>query len=340
MFKSKKVFIIGEAGVNHNGSLKKAIKLVDVAVKAKVDAIKFQTFLPGELTGKFTPNVNYLKKLKTKRSKLTSQLALTFKDFEKIKKYCEKKKILFLSTPDGEKSLMFLKNKLKVKCIKIGSSEITNHDFLKLISKQDLPIILSTGISNLNEVREAYNILKKNSKKKIVLLHCTSEYPAPLNEMNIKCIQTLKNSFKCDVGLSDHSLGFEASIVAIALGAKVIEKHFTLSKKLKGPDHAASLSPTELQFFVKTIRRAEKTLGDGVKKPTKSEIKNISGVRRGIVAKVKIYKNSKITSKMITYKRPFIGLAPKDTKKVLNHIALKNFQVDEPIKVKHLKKSD
>ena len=147
-----------------------------------------------------------------------------------------------------------------------------------------------------------------------------------------------KNSFKCDVGLSDHSLGFEASIVAIALGAKVIEKHFTLSKKLKGPDHAASLSPTELQFFVKTIRRAEKTLGDGIKKPTKSEIKNISGVRREIVAKVKINKNSLITSKMITYKRPFIGLAPKDTKKVLNHIALKNFQVDEPIKVKHLKK--
>ena len=186
--KFNKVFIIAEAGVNHNGSLKKAMKLVDIAAKANVDAIKFQTFLPGEISGEYSINIGYLKKNKIKRHLLSKKLALSFDDFIKLKKYCDKKKILFLSTPDGEKSLSFLVNKIKVPIIKIGSSEVTNHEFLKLIARSKLPIIFSTGMSTLQEVQKAYKILKKNSSKEIVVMHCTTEYPAPINEMNINCI--------------------------------------------------------------------------------------------------------------------------------------------------------
>ena len=337
LLKKKRVFIIAEAGVNHDGDIKKALKLVDVAVKAKVDAIKFQTFLPGELTGKFTLNVNYLKKNKINLFELTKKLALKFDNFIKIKKYCDRKKVLFLSTPDGKESLRFLTKVIKIPIIKIGSSEVTNHEFLKLIAKQNLPIIFSTGMSTLSEVQQSMNIMKKFTKKEIIILHCTTEYPAPYKEMNIRSMTTLEKKFKCRVGLSDHSLGFESSIVAVALGAKVLEKHFTINKNLKGPDHQASLSPIELKEFVKAVRNAEDVLGSAEKKPTFSEIKNIPGVRRGIVAACFIKKGAKIKKTMLLFKRPFKNIHPFDAKKIVGKISKKNFKEDEPISWEHLK---
>ena len=337
LLNKKRVFIIAEAGVNHDGDIKKAFQLVDIAVRAKVDAIKFQTFLPGELTGKFAINVKYLKESKISRFNLTKKLALNFYDFIKIKKYCNRKRILFLSTPDGFKSLKFLTQTLKVPAIKIGSSEVTNHEFLKLIAKENLPIIFSTGMSTLREVQLGIKIMKKNTKKEIIILHCTTEYPAPYNEMNIRNIVTLANKFKCRVGLSDHSLGFEASIAAVALGAKVLEKHYTISKKSKGPDHKASLSPEELVEYVKAIRNTENVLGVWEKKPTFSELKNIPGVRRGIVAATFISKGSVIKREMLSFKRPYKDFSPSEIKNLIGKVVKKNFREDEPLVRKYLK---
>ena len=322
IFNKKKVFIIGEAGVNHDGSLKKALKLVDIAAKAKVDAIKFQTFLPGELTGKFTPNVKYLKKNKIKRSELTKKLALKFSEFERIKKYCDYKKILFLSTPDGKKSLFFLTKKIKIPIIKIGSSEVTNHEFLKLIAKQNLPIIFSTGMSTLNEVKKSISIMKKFTKKEIIILHCTSEYPASITESNLKAILTLIEQFDCPIGFSDHTPETFASQLAV---------------NLKGPDHKSSLSPKELEQYVKVIRNTEITLGSSKKIPTKSEIKNMPGVRRGIVASQFIEKNTILKKDMFTFKRPYKGINPDKISKLIGKKTTKFFKEDEPIIWKHLK---
>jgi N,N'-diacetyllegionaminate synthase len=315
----KKVYIIGEAGVNHNGKVKNAFKLVDIAKKAGVDAVKFQTFLPGELTGKFTKNANYIKKNITnlKRSELTKKLALPFSDFIKINNYCKKKKITFLSTPDGERSLDFLVKKIKIPIIKIGSTELTNLEFLDLIAQQKRKVILSTGMGNLKDVIRAFNVIKKKIKKKIILMQCTTEYPAPLNEMNINVVSTYKKIFKCEVGLSDHSLTFESSIAAVAMGAKYLEKHFTINKKMHGPDHKASLNPKELIEYVRTIRNTEKILGSNKKEITKSEYKNINSVRRGIVAKNKIKKGTILKKEMLTFKRPFVGIHPYEIKKII-----------------------
>ncbi len=336
-FKNKKVFIIAEAGVNHNGKLKNALALVDVAVNAKADAIKFQTFLPGELTGNYTPKVKYMRETKYKRSLLTKKLALSFEHFKIIKNYCDKKKIIFLSTPDGEKSLDFLINKIKVPMIKIASTEITNHEYLSIISKKNLPVILSTGMSTMKEVKKAFQILKKNLKKPIYVMQCTTEYPAPITEMNVRCVRTLQKKLKCNVGLSDHSNSFESSIAAIAIGAKLIEKHFTLNKNSKGPDHKASLSPSELKKFILALRRTEQCLGSMEKKPTKSELKNISGVRRGIVAATAIKKGTVLKNYMITSKRPFKGIQPFEKKKVIGRILKRNLKFDQPIKWQYLK---
>ena len=244
---------------------------------------------------------------------------------------------MFLSTPDGKESLKFLTKVIKVPIIKIGSSEVTNHEFLKLIAKQNLPIIFSTGMSTLLEVQRSLNIMKKITKKEIIVLHCTTEYPAPKKEMNIRCMKTLKKKLKCRVGLSDHSLGFESSIAAVALGAKVLEKHFTINKNLKGPDHQASLSPIELKEYVKVIRNTEDVLGSWEKKPTFSEIKNIPGARRGVVAACFIQKGTRIKKNMLSFKRPFKNINPFDSKKILGKISKKSFKEDEPISWKYLK---
>lgn len=336
----RKVFIIAEAGVNHDGDIKKAFRLVDIAKKANADAVKFQTFKPGEITGMYTEKNNYMKKnytTKLTRYELSKKMSLSYKNFRKIKKYCKKKQITFLSTPDGEESLNFLVDELSISKIKIGSSEMTNHEYLKKIAKKNKPILLSTGLSSINEVKKAYDILKKYSKREnITVLQCISEYPAPIEEMNINVLKTYKKIFKCAVGLSDHSIGNEASIVAVSLGASVIEKHFTLDKNLPGPDHKASLSSKELSNFVISIRKAELSLGSEEKKITKSEKKNLESIRRGIVAKHRIKKGIKIKKNMICFKRPFKGLNPFEFNKILGLKSKKNLEIDEPITLKKL----
>ena len=329
----KKVFIIAEAGVNHNGKINNALRLVDIAKNAGADAVKFQTFLPGELTGNFAKNPNYIKKnnsFKVTRSELTKKLALTFEEFKRIKKYCDKKKILFISTPDGTKSLNFLVKTLKVSIIKISSTELTNLDFLKEIAKKRKITLLSTGLGDIRDVERAVKqIIKYN--KKLVVLQCTSEYPAPLNEMNINVLKTYKKKFKCQIGLSDHSEGYEAAVASIALGATIIEKHFTINKKMRGPDHKASLSQKELTSFIKSIRNAEKVMGSEKKKITRSEQKNIFSIRRGLVAKKFISKGTMLKSKLINFKRPFKEFHPYEINKIIGKKTKINLKKDQPI---------
>lgn len=335
---SQKVFIIAEAGVNHDGDLNKARKLVDVAHDAKADAVKFQTFKPGEITGKFAFKVDYQAantNASESRYVMSARLALSYEAFDELQRYCKKKKILFLSTPDGDDSLDFLVDQLDIPIIKVGSSEITHHSFLERIARKKRPIILSTGMSTMAEVKTAVSIITKHNKQ-VVLLHCTTEYPTLDNEVNLKAMVSLKDEFKFPVGYSDHTIGTEAAIAAVALGARVIEKHFTLNRKLAGPDHRASLDPGELRDFVIAIRRTEKMLGDGVKKPTASELKNISGVRRGIVAAKPIKKGMVLTRELLTFKRPNTGIQPFEIEKVLGKKLKKDLEEDEVLQWEHL----
>ncbi len=333
-----KTFIIAEAGVNHDGELKKAFELVDIAASCSVDAIKFQTFKPSEITTKFNVNVNYVKKNTGDNNyRLLEKLALDYEDFKKIKDYCEKKKILFLSTPDGKESLDYLTEILGLKIIKVGSTEITNLKYLKEISRKNTAVILSTGISNLDEVTKAFNCFINKKYKDICVLHCTSEYPAPDNEINIKAMNSIRTKLGCSVGFSDHSIGNEASISAVSLGADVIEKHFTSDKNLKGPDHSASMDPYELKQFVLSIRRTEKMLGSGVKKASPSELKNIYGIRRGINASTNLKKGILIKKEHLVFKRPFLGINPEDSSKMIGKTLIIDLEADQPILWKYLK---
>ena len=275
-------YIIAEAGVNHNGDINLAKKLIDVAFNSGADAVKFQTWRPGELTGEFSFKVDYLDKHipeSESRFELSKRLCLPYDAFRKLKLYSEKVGIQFLSTPDGFESLNFLVDELGMPIIKIGSTELNHILFLEAVGKKGLPVILSTGLGSLDEVSLAIKALQRGGGDKlpITILQCTSEYPAPPDEMNINVIKTYKNSFNLPVGLSDHSSGMEAAIASVALGSSVIEKHFTIDREMDGPDHAASLNPSELKEFVKVLRRVEIMLGDDKKYPTKSVQKYHTG---------------------------------------------------------------
>lgn len=325
-------FIIAEAGVNHNGSLKLAKKLVDTAKKAGVGAVKFQMFKSENLVTEKGEMANYQKKnigKKERQLEMLKKLELSEKDFIELKQYCNKKKIIFLSTPHTEDAIDFLECLVPVH--KVASGDLTNSPFLEKVAKKKKPIILSTGMATLSEVKEAVNTIKKAGNNKIILLHCTTNYPCPLEEVNLKAMLTLKNEFNLPVGYSDHTLGILVPIIAITMGAQVIEKHFTLDKNLQGPDHKASLEPDELKEMVKKIREAEKALGEGVKKPTKSEEKIKKIARKSIIAKVDIPKGIKITKNMIIIKRPGKGIEPKYLSRVVGRIAKKNIRKDELI---------
>lgn len=287
-----KIFIIAEAGVNHNGNINLAYKMVDEAKKAGVDCIKFQTFKTEKIITKDAKKAEYQEKNtenKETQYEMLKKLELTYDEFKKLKKYCEEKEIMFLSTPDEEESLNFLIDELNMEIIKIGSGEISNYIYLEKIAQKNKPIILSTGMSTLGEVEKALEIIKKYNNQKITLLHCTTNYPCPIEEVNLSAMLTLKEAFKLDVGYSDHTLGIEIPIAATALGATVIEKHFTLDKNLYGPDHKASLDSLELTKMVEAIRNIEKALGNGIKQPNASENKIKEVVRRKII----IFKNLK-----------------------------------------------
>ena len=333
--KIKKTFVIAEAGVNHNGSLKNALKMIDVAKKSGADAIKFQAFNSSEIASKFTPLANYQKKQKTTTQySLLNKLELSEQSLTKIKKYCDKKGITFMASAFDIASLRFLK-KLNLKIFKIPSGEINNLPYLNELGKYNKKILLSTGASEIKDIKFAIDTLVKSGtkKKNICIMHCNSEYPTPMRDANLNAIKYLKTKFNNEIGYSDHTLGIEASIVSVVLGAKVIEKHFTLDKKKIGPDHKASISGKELSKLVECVRNIEIAVGIQKKFITKSEKKNQKLIRKSIVAKININKDDIFSEKNITCKRPGYGIPPTLWKNIIGKKAKKIFKKDQLIKI-------
>ena len=327
------VFIIAEAGVNHNGSLSLAKKLVDVAKEAGANAVKFQTFITKELVTKKAQKASYQITKEQTQYQMIKKLELSFDEFKKLKDYCNKKDIMFLSTPFDIKSAIFL-NDLGVEIFKIPSGEITNYFLIKTIAQFQKKVILSTGMSDMLDIQNAIDLLLKYGTKKqdITILHCNSQYPTPFEDVNLKAMLSIKEKFGTEVGYSDHTLGIEVPVAAVSLGAKVIEKHFTLSNKLVGPDHRASLSPNELKNMVKAIRNIEVALGDGIKKVTKSEIVNKIVARKVLVAKKDIYKGEIFNEDNLIAKRVGKdGISPMRFEDIKGQIAKKNYKIDEVI---------
>lgn len=306
------VFIIAEAGVNHNGNLKLAMKMVAAAKEAGADAIKFQTYKTEELVSQDAPLAKYQKANTKKKNQyeMLKALELSEKEFLILSKYCRKKNILFLSSPFDLKSAEYL-NKLDIPAYKISSGELTNTPLLLQVARHKKPIILSTGMANINEIREAIKCIYSTGNRQLILLHCTSSYPTRYEDVNLKAIVTMSKEFNLPVGYSDHTEGELVSLGAVALGACVIEKHFTLSRKMAGPDHKASLEVVELKTMISDIRNMEKALGDGRKNPAKveNELKIIA--RKSIITAVRIEKGEIILPQMLAIKRPGLGLAPK-----------------------------
>jgi len=327
-----KVLVIAEAGVNHNGSLELAKRLIDAAVFCGADIVKFQTAKLDSLVSKFAEMADYQKENigKTKSQKeMLSELLLPFEDFVVLSDYCKEKNIEFLSTPFDIDSIHFLKDMVNV--WKVPSGEITNYPYLKEIGITGKKVILSTGMCEMNEIEAAIDVLKDNGCPEIILLHCTTEYPAPIDEVNLKAMNSMKDAFGCEVGYSDHTEGIEVPIAAIALGATVIEKHFTLDKTMPGPDHKASASVEEFKKMVDCIRNIEAALGDGLKKPAKSEIKNKVAARKSIVAARDIKKGEVFTADNLTTKRPGDGISPMRWNEVIGRCADRDFCEDEKI---------
>lgn len=332
-----KTIIIAEAGPNHNGKLQLAFKLVDLAKRAGADFIKFQTSIPEDHIAVNAKKANYqLKNTKKGGSqlKMSKGMTLSFEQFKKLKKYCDRKKIKFLSTAFGLKAINFL-SKFKMKYYKIPSGEINNLLYLQKIGKLKKKVILSTGMANLKEVGNAIKVLIScgTKKKDITVLQCNTEYPTPLKDVNMNAMLTMKKIFKINVGYSDHTQGIEASIVAAALGARIIEKHVTTNKNLPGPDHKASITEKELKNLIIQVRKTEIILGKSKKAPSQSEKKNIKIARNSIVANYQIKKGEQFTKKNLAVKRPGTGISPMNYFKVLRKKAKKNFKKDELIKL-------
>lgn len=335
--KTDKVFIIAEAGVNHNGSIELAKMLIDVALECGVDAVKFQAFNADRLVSKSTQKANYQKKttaVDESQYEMIKKLELDQNAHSVLNDYCDEKKIMFLSSPFDIESIDML-NDLGMRIFKIPSGEITNLPYLRHIGSLKNEIILSTGMSDLSDIQNALDVLIQSGaeKEKITLLHATTEYPCPINEVNILAMQTLYNKFQVKVGYSDHTRGIEVPIAAVALGASVIEKHFTLDRSMEGPDHNASIEPNELKLLVQSIRHIEQALGDGVKRPTKSEIKNMDVARKSIVASRDIKIGEILALDSISVKRPGTGISPMKWDDVLGTVAKRNFSADELIEL-------
>lgn len=328
------VLIIAEAGVNHNGDIDTAKKLIDAAADAGADYVKFQTFKSENLVTKEAKQAEYQSKNVGEQTQLEmlKKLELSKDDHYELIDYCNSKKIKFLTTSFDFDSLEFVRL-LKLGLWKIPSGEITNYPYIKKIGAFNEQVIVSTGMANLQEVKDTVALLVESGteKSKIKVLHCNTEYPTPYSDVNLSAMLTLKEELGVDVGYSDHTLGVEIPIAAVALGAIVIEKHFTLDKKQKGPDHSASLDPLELKQMVSAIRNIEVSLGTGIKHPSGSEIKNITNIRKSIVANTFISKGTKITENMLTTKRPATGRSPMEWESVIGSIAEKDYQVDDQL---------
>lgn len=330
----KKVLIIAEAGVNHNGSLDLAKKLIVAAHESGADIVKFQTAKLDSLVSCSAKMADYQKVNTGKdesQKEMLSKLLLKFEDFIELSDYCKSIGTHFLSTPFDLDSIQFLND--LVPFWKVPSGEITNYPYLVQIAKTHKPVIMSTGMSNMSEIQDALNVLKENGAGEITLLHCNTQYPTPYEDVNLRAMLTLKKEFGVEVGYSDHTKGIEVPIAAVALGATVIEKHFTLDRTMDGPDHKASLEPDELKAMVNSIRNIENALGSAKKKPTNSEIGNRAVARKSIVAKKNIKKGEILSAENLTTKRPGSGISPMNWNKVIGTVAIRDFKEDELIKL-------
>ena len=331
------VLVIAEAGVNHNGSLDLAKELIDAAVESGADIVKFQSFSAADLVTRNAKKAKY-QILNTKNDEsqfnMLEELEISFEQQKELKKYAENRNIEFLSTGFDLSSVKFL-NKLNLNRFKIPSGEITNLPYLRLIGSFKKPVILSTGMSNLNEVKEALEQLyiAGLDTEDITILHCTSQYPAPIKDVNLMAMNTLRNFFKTKIGYSDHTLGIEVALAAVALGAEVIEKHLTLDKNLDGPDHMASLEPNEFSNLVSGIRKISLSLGSHEKKVSTSEKENRKVARKSIIAKTNIKKNDFFTEDNICTKRPGTGISPMEWDNIIGLKSKKDFKKDDLIEI-------
>ena len=330
-------YIIAEAGVNHNGQLDLALKLCDAAKEAGVDCVKFQTWQTEKIVTRKAEKATYQSEntndAEESQFDMLKKLELSYEDFRLVQEHCNKIGIDFLSTPDEEYSLAFLMNELHLPLIKIGSGEVTNIPYLRQMASYHKPIILSTGMATLAQVAKAYDTLIAAGAPSVSLLHCTTNYPCPKNEVNLRAMQTMKEAFKCPVGYSDHTMGTEIPIAAVAMGAEIIEKHFTLDRSMDGPDHKASLEPHELKYMVDCIRNIEVALGDGIKRPNPSEVEISKVVLKSIVAKVPINKGETLTANNMTIKRAGSGIPAAHWDMIVGTKALHDYDIDEPIKI-------
>lgn len=330
-----KVFIIAEAGVNHNGSIELAKQLIDKASWAGADAVKFQSFKAEKLVTKTAQKAEYQEATtgtQENQFQMIKKLELDYDKHQELRDYCESKGIMFLSSPFDLDSIDLLDN-LGLEIFKIPSGEIINLPYLRKIGKLKKRVILSTGMSTLGDIEKALEVLRKAGTDDISVLHCNTEYPTPMKDVNLKAMNTIGSAFKVDIGYSDHTLGIEVPIAAVARGAKIIEKHFTLDKNMEGPDHRASLEPNELEQMVTAIRNIEAALGDGIKKLSPSEEKNIDIVRKSLVASKIIKKGELFTEKNLTAKRPGTGLSPMRWDEIIGKKAIRDFEEDEIIEI-------
>lgn len=331
----KKVFIIAEAGDNHNGKLDLAFQLIDKAVETGADCVKFQTFKTEEMISRYAEKAEY-QKISTGAGEsqfdMVKKLELSFDNFRQLEAHCRKKRILFLSTPFDIPSIDFLEE-FMMPFWKIPSGEITNLPYLIRIAQTKKDVVLSTGMSNMDEITEAVRILRRNGTPNICLLHCNTEYPTPMQDVNLNALQTLQTAFGLKVGYSDHTLGIEVPIAATALGASIIEKHFTLDCTMEGPDHKASLEPDMFAEMVRAIRNIEQAMGNGIKQASPSEEKNKSVARKSIVAACPIKKGAVFSEKNLASKRPGNGISPMKWFDIIGQSAVRDFQKDELIEL-------
>ena len=332
----KHVLIIAEAGVNHNGSIEMAKQLIDAAVVAGVDYVKFQTFKAEKLVTKEAKQAEYQQRNAADDSQyaMLKKLELSQAQHEELVSYCKQKGVRFLSTAFDLESIEYL-HSLHLGVWKIPSGEITNYPCLKKIAQYGEPVIMSTGMCSMDDVEQAISVLLKNglTKEQITLLHCNTEYPTPMQDVNLKAMLQLRDEFGIKVGYSDHTKGIEVPIAAVALGAEVIEKHFTLDRNLPGPDHKASLEPNELKAMVDAIRNIKQALGNGQKCVSASEEKNMAIARKSIVAARDIKKGELLTENNLTTKRPGTGISPMCWEEVIGTKAIRDFEEDELIEV-------
>jgi N-acetylneuraminate synthase len=328
----KHTLIIAEAGVNHNGDIHLAKKLIDIAAEAGVDYVKFQTFKAENLVSKNAQKAEYQKINAVENDdtqlEMLKKLELTLEDHHELIDYCNEKKVAFFSTGFDLQSLDLL-HQLGLRLYKVPSGEITNLPYLRKVAKLAEKVIISTGMCNLLDIEKAINVFLENGfgKNQIVVLHCNTEYPTPMCDVNLNAMKTIANSFQVGVGYSDHTLGIEIPIAAVAVGAEVIEKHFTLDRSMKGPDHAASLEPSELMQMVKSIRNIEMAMGSGLKEPSPSELKNMAIARKSIHAARDIEEGSIIMEHDLVMLRPGDGISPMDMEKVIGKIATRSIIV-------------